>query len=107
LETKTEDSIGEVDLEPERLAMFRNFHANCKSVFVITALVAPRRKKGYSHYRCERIFASLGRWLRKNGMPGDSEETGNARKWRATSSRRLEPAPERILSSALWKCSVG
>lgn len=28
LETKSEDSIGEVDLEPEMLAMFRNFHAN-------------------------------------------------------------------------------
>jgi integrase len=71
LETKSEDSIGEVDLEPEMLAMFRHFHANSNSVFVITSPVAPRRKTGYSHYRCHRIFASLGRWLRRNGVKGN------------------------------------
>jgi hypothetical protein len=47
LETKSEGSIGEVDLEPEMLAMFRNFHANSNSLFVITSkvghLLAPAR----------------------------------------------------------------
>jgi integrase len=71
LETKSEDSIGEVDLEQEMLEMFRNFQANSKSAFVITSQVAPRRKRGYSHYRCERVFASLNRWLRRNGVKGN------------------------------------
>jgi integrase len=71
LETKSEDSIGEVDLEPEMLAMFLHFHANSNSPFVITSPVAPRRNRGYSHYRCERTFALLSQWLRKNGVKGN------------------------------------
>ena len=68
LETKTEGSIGEVDLEPEMLEMFRGFHAKGKSLFVIESSVAPRRGIGYSHYRCKRIFAPLNSWLRSHGV---------------------------------------
>ena len=72
LETKSEGSIREVDLEPEVLELFRGFHARAKGLFVIESPVAPRRGIGYSHYRCERIFAPLNRWLRGHGVDGNS-----------------------------------
>ena len=53
------------------LEMFRGFHAEAKSLLVIESSVAPRRGIGYSHYRCERIFAPLNRWLRSHGVDGN------------------------------------
>jgi integrase len=69
-DAKSEHSIGEVDLDPEFLALFREFRMNAGGPFVIHSGIRPRPGAGYSHYRCSRIFARLSNWLRAKGVTG-------------------------------------
>ena len=66
---KSEDSIGEIDLDPEFLALFRGFRAKAHGEFVIESDVPPRPGASYAHYRCERIFARLNKWVRSKAVP--------------------------------------
>ena len=66
---KSEDSIAEVDIDPELLALFRGFVATAVGEFVIESDVRPRAGASYAHYRCQRIFARLNAWLRSKGLP--------------------------------------
>lgn len=68
---KSEDSVGDVEVDAELLAIFRGFHARAKGDFVIESDVAPRPGATYSHYRCQRNFEALGAWLRDHGIPGN------------------------------------
>ena len=67
---KSEDSIGEVDIDPELLTLFRGFAATAAGEFVIESDIRPRPGVSYAHYRCQRIFARLNAWLRLKGLPG-------------------------------------
>jgi Phage integrase family len=67
---KSEDSLGDVEIEGELLKVFRGFHARARSTFVIESEVAPRPEATYSHYRCQRDFEALTAWLRDKGVPG-------------------------------------
>lgn len=69
-DTKSEHSIGEVDLDAEFLALFREFRANAVGPFVIYSNVRPRPGARYSHYRCKLIFERLTNWLRTKSVPG-------------------------------------
>jgi hypothetical protein len=60
-DAKSEHSIGEVDLDPEFLALFREFRMNAGGPFVIQSGIGPRPGAGYSHYRCSRIFLGSSR----------------------------------------------
>lgn len=68
---KSEDSLGDVEIDGELVKVFRGFHARAKSAFVIESDVAPRPEATYSHYRCQRDFVGLGEWLRDQGVPGN------------------------------------
>jgi hypothetical protein len=68
-DAKSEDSIGEVDIDPEVLALFRGFSAKATGEFVIESDVPPRAGASYAHYRCQRIFTRLNDWLRSKGLP--------------------------------------
>jgi integrase len=68
---KSEDSIGEVDVDPELLVLFRGFKAKSLGPFVINSSVESRPLASYSHYRCEAIFNRLTGWLKAHGVPGD------------------------------------
>jgi integrase len=68
LQPKSEDSIGDVEVDPELMEMFRGFRARAKGSFVIESDVPVRVNATYSHYRCERDFAALTKWLRRHGV---------------------------------------
>ncbi len=68
---KSEDSLGDVEIDGELLNVFRGFHAQARSTFVIESEVAPRPEATYSHYRCQRDFEALTEWLRQKGVPGN------------------------------------
>lgn len=68
---KSEDSLGDVEIDAELLKVFRGFHARAKSEFVIESDVAPRPEATYSHYRCQRDFEALTEWLRQKGVPSN------------------------------------
>src|SRR5262249_31585974 len=65
---KAEDSLGDVEVDPELLAVFRRFHRRAKASFVVQSSVAPRPDATYSHYRCQRHFEALTGWLRAEGV---------------------------------------
>ena len=65
---KSEDSLGDVEVDPELLAIFRGFHTRANKSFVIKSPVAPRPDAMYSHYRCQRHFEGLTAWLRAKGV---------------------------------------
>jgi len=68
---KSEDSIGDVEVDSELLRIFRGFHARASSEFVIESDVAPRPEATYSHYRCQKHFEALTNWLRDKCVPGN------------------------------------
>jgi len=65
---KSEDSLGDVEIDRELLALFRGFHTCSKTPFVIDSATAPRPDATYSHYRCQLHFERLTAWLRAKGV---------------------------------------
>lgn len=64
---KSEDSAGDVDLDPELLALLRGWKAAASGAFVIEGRDSTDFKSRVS-YRCETLYASLYEWLRKHGV---------------------------------------
>jgi integrase len=65
---KSEDSIGEIQVDTELLAIFRGYKARALGCFVIESIPAPKPDVIYYHYRCQRHFEFLTEWLRKKGV---------------------------------------
>ena len=65
---KSEDSLGEVDLDSGLVALMRVWKAKAKGEFVIESNIAPRLGKGYTHYRSNRASKKLTQWLRAQGV---------------------------------------
>jgi integrase len=66
---KSEDSVGDIPLDPELVSLFRGYYARAKSNFVIQS-DAPLPQPGapYSRYRCRELFQILSAWLRVHGV---------------------------------------
>jgi integrase len=69
---KSEDSTGDVEIDPEVMTIFRGFSAKAKGSFVIESPNAPRPQATYAHYRCQRDFEALTKWLREHGVTGNT-----------------------------------
>jgi integrase len=65
---KSEDSTGDVEVDPEVMELFRGYQASATGHFVIESRVFPRPSAGYSHYRCQREFDALNTWLHAHGV---------------------------------------
>lgn len=66
---KSEDSTGEVDVDPELLELLRLWKAGAAAgVFVVESTRAPRHESSRVNYRCEPHFVTLYAWLRKQGI---------------------------------------
>jgi len=65
---KSEDSIGDVEVDPELIELFRGYRAKATRSFVIESPNDPRPDATFQHYRCQYLFEKLGEWLRKNGV---------------------------------------
>jgi integrase len=65
---KSEDSLGDVELDPEVLELFRGYHARAKGNFVIESRLPPRPGATFEHYRAQAHFEKLIQWLRANGV---------------------------------------
>jgi len=68
---KSEDSIGDVAIDPELMEIFRGYRARAKSEFVIESSCEPKANVLYHYYRCREAFKSLAKWLRKHGIKAD------------------------------------
>lgn len=65
---KSEDSIGDVEIDPELTEVFREYHAKAKGCFVIESKVKPRLDVKWEHYRCTSIFENLIEWLQSKAL---------------------------------------
>jgi hypothetical protein len=65
---KSEDSIGDVEVDPELVELFRGYRAKAKGSFVIESSNDARPDATYDHYRCQFHFGKLAEWLRKKGV---------------------------------------
>jgi hypothetical protein len=65
---KSEDSLGDVEVDPELMELFRGYRAKASGTFVIESRNDPRPEATYEHYRCQSHFEKLSEWLRTNGV---------------------------------------
>jgi integrase len=65
---KSEDSLGDVEVDPELLELFRGYRAKATGNFVIKSHNDPRPDATFEHYRCQSLFEKLSEWLRKKGV---------------------------------------
>jgi integrase len=68
-DVKSEHSIGEVQIDPELLALFRDYYAaRAGSNFVIESENLPRADATFENYRAQPVFERLAVWLRAHGV---------------------------------------
>lgn len=65
---KSEDSIGDVQVDPELTEIFRGYRARATGPFVLESARAPKPGVTYEHYRCQDNFERLTKWLREQGV---------------------------------------
>ncbi len=65
---KSEDSVGEVDLDPALIVLLRSWKEKKTGVFVIESTRPVRLEVGRTTYRCQPYFKTLYAWLRKHGV---------------------------------------
>jgi integrase len=65
---KTEDSVGDVPLDPEAMEIFRGYRERSTGAFVIESKVPPKPGVRYFHYRAQAVFEELAKWLRAQGV---------------------------------------
>lgn len=65
---KSEDSIGQIDLDDELLALLRGWKAQSAGEFVISSNRLPRHNTSRTNYRCTPHFEALYLWLRSKGI---------------------------------------
>ena len=67
---KSEDSIADLPVDGEVMALFRAYHERAKGPFVIKSRRPPLPSKPQQYYRCEPTFEQVNIWLRKHGVNG-------------------------------------
>ena len=64
---KTEDSIGNVEIEPETAEILRGYRARAKGEFVIESKRPPKERRGRER-RAKTAFSALHSWLKDQGV---------------------------------------
>ncbi len=68
---KTEESEGDIDVDPELLEVLRFYLPSAKDEFVINGN-RPRLGASYENYRCAKEYDALVKWLRSKGITAKS-----------------------------------
>lgn len=67
-ELKSADSAGEIDLNEQVVALFRDFKTEATGEFVVESGRSTKKRPGSRHYRCDSVFTRLRSWLRRKGV---------------------------------------
>lgn len=65
---KSEDSIGAVDIDPELIALLKEWRKGRTGPFVIESTRPPRYTRSRTNYRADVHFGTLYAWLRSRGV---------------------------------------
>ena len=81
---KAEGSTRDVDLEPDLIALLKEWKASARSLYVIEcermATSKPAKDATYRTYRCARVFDKAADWLRTKFLPGENHPLHTLRK---------------------------
>lgn len=69
---KTETSIGTVPVDGTVLQIFKALKTNTVGSYVVYSRNKPRMRTTYAHYRAEKDFKALNKWLRSKGIDANS-----------------------------------
>ena len=86
---KSEDSLGDVEVDPELLDVFRRYHARATGAFVIESPNPPRPGATYEHYRCQTLIEKLLAWLRAKGVATETPSSFSSSCWALARSRSV------------------
>ena len=67
---KSEKSAAVLSLDPEIMALFRGWHAQCRGPFVLESDKPARPQTHYPYYRADATFNKLILWLQRQGVSG-------------------------------------
>jgi integrase len=62
---KSEDSIADIQIDGEIMAIFRDYRSTVKGPFVIPSRLQPKAVLRGDYYRCKTQFERLNAWLRQ------------------------------------------
>lgn len=65
---KTEHTIGDILIDKNLMAIFKGYHAQSASNFVLETNNLPIPGATFENYRAQAVFERLAAWLRKNGV---------------------------------------
>jgi integrase len=65
---KSQDSIAEIQVDPEVMSVFQEHHDKAKGTFVIASRRPPKTVTRGDYYRCQSYFDKLNAWLRSKGV---------------------------------------
>jgi integrase len=65
---KSEDSIGDIPVDPEVMKVFLQYRTEANDTFVISSTRQPKPGLRYIYYRCQKTFERLIAWLRSKGV---------------------------------------
>ena len=65
---KSEDSIGDIEIDEGLLKIFREYRAKAVGSFVVQSKLKARPGAGWEHCRCTSAFENLIAWLRAKGL---------------------------------------
>ena len=65
---KSEDSIGDIQIDDEIMAIFREYRATVKGPFVVPSRLQPKAVLRGDYYRCKTQFERINAWLRLQGV---------------------------------------
>ncbi len=68
LHPKTEESTGEIEIDPQVSEIFERLRQRSGGRFVIESDRMPILDATYSTYRCKPVFDGLTKWLKENGV---------------------------------------
>jgi integrase len=68
LSLKTNDSAGEITVDPEMLEDLQELKLRTKGPFIVQSNRPPRNDSARAYYRCQPIFERLNEWLRSKGV---------------------------------------
>ena len=71
LHPKTEESAGEIEIDPQVAAIFERFRSHAKGNFVVESDRLPITDATYSAYRCKKTFDRLMKWSKVHGIAAE------------------------------------
>ena len=101
---KSQDSIGEVQMDPQIMSIFLQYHAKAKGNFVIPSGKPPKTVSRGDYNRCESHFDALNAWLRSRGKYPETTAHAPEGVWFTNQQASWDPRGQQSLEACRYQC---